>query len=144
MAGERAQSGVVLAHVALQRGVPELRGGLIAGLLGEGDAGGGEAHAVPRQEHSHGEHDRAERRDQEAVSGAIARHRGSSSARSPRGLIYRPSSKASIAAWAPASQASASPGSARRNPTGISLRSAIVLTICSPSARASPGTVPAA
>ena len=137
---------MVLAHVALQRGVAELGGRLIAGLLGEGDAGGGEADAVPRQEHGHREHDRAERRDQEPVSGTIAGHRPTSSARSPAGLIasriYRLQQQRIDRGPCVLDPRSDSPGSALRNPTGISLRSATLRTIRSPSAKTSAGTAP--
>ena len=66
---------------------------------------------------------------------------------SPAGLIgdrvYRLASSSSIAALASSSQASGVRGSAPMNAVGIALRSATILTIRSPSARASPGTVPA-
>ena len=42
-----------------QRGVAVLRDDLVTELLGEGQAAGGEAHAVPGQEHRHREQDRA-------------------------------------------------------------------------------------
>ena len=51
---ERAEVGAQRLQVALERGIPELCGGLLAGALGGDDPARREAEGVPREEHRHG------------------------------------------------------------------------------------------